>query len=124
MSDSDPLASWRPGPAKDAILAFVRSVTEPGDSFVPPGERIAAFDNDGTSRSISGRGRDGCPLLAGRNSDGDIEMLASARFGLLVHHDDAEREFAYDVGAERALAKAAADGWTVASMRSDFVDVF
>jgi hypothetical protein len=48
MSDSDPLASWRPGPAKDAIAGFVRSVTEPGDSFVPPSERIAAFDNDGT----------------------------------------------------------------------------
>ena len=51
-------------------------------------------------------------------------MLASARFGLLVHHDDAEREFAYDAGAERALAEAATDGWTVASMRSDFADVF
>ena len=48
MSDPDPLSSWRPGPAKDAIVGFVRSVTEPGDPFVPPAERIAAFDNDGT----------------------------------------------------------------------------
>ena len=292
MAEADPLLSWRPGPAKDAIAGFVRSVTEPGDSFVPPSERIAAFDNDGTlwcekplyvqadflfrrwkemaaadpallekqpykavvegdrewlagaldhvpellrgvaeacggittdafetqvrsffdearhptlgvpytqvgyrpmvellrfletngfrSFICTGGGRDfvrvvaeemyaipreqvigsattlslqdgalirgaepeqpiddgpgkpvhiwsrtgRLPLLAGGNSDGDIEMLASARFGLLVHHDDAEREFAYDVGAERALARAATDGWTVASMRSDFADVF
>ena len=46
------------------------------------------------------------PLLAGGNSDGDIAMLETARFGLLVHHDDAEREFAYDDGAENALAAA------------------
>jgi phosphoserine phosphatase len=64
------------------------------------------------------------PLFAGGNSDGDIEMLASARFGLLVHHDDAEREFAYDVLAERALAEAAQRGWTVASMKDDFATVF
>src|SRR3954463_15171035 len=35
-------------PAKAAPTAFVRSVTEPGPSFVPPAERIATFDNDGT----------------------------------------------------------------------------
>jgi phosphoglycolate phosphatase-like HAD superfamily hydrolase len=292
MGDPDPLSSWRPGLAKDALVGFVRSVTAPGDSFVPPSERIAAFDNDGTLwcekplyvqadflfrrwremaaadpellqkqpykavvegdrewlagmldhvpellrgvaeacggittdafeaqvRSFFGEARhptlgvpytqlgyrpmvellrfleangfrsfictgggrdfvrvvaeemyaipreqvigsattlslqDGAlirgadpeqpiddgpgkpvhiwartgrmPLLAGGNSDGDIEMLTSARFALLVHHDDAEREFAYDVGAERALATAAAAGWTVASMKSDFADVF
>jgi len=43
-----PLASWNDGKAKSDILAFVRSVTTPGDGFVPPAERIAAFDNDGT----------------------------------------------------------------------------
>ena len=48
MSVVDPLPSWRPGPAKEAILGFVRSVTEPGDSFVPAPERVATFDNDGT----------------------------------------------------------------------------
>jgi len=42
------LDSWNDGDAKSAILAFVRSVTTPGDSFVPPAERIATFDNDGT----------------------------------------------------------------------------
>lgn len=64
------------------------------------------------------------PLLAGGNSDGDVAMLETARFALLVHHDDAEREFAYDAGAEHALAEAAERGWTVASMRDDFATVF
>jgi phosphoserine phosphatase len=64
------------------------------------------------------------PLLAGGNADGDVAMLETARFALLVHHDDAEREFAYDKGAEKALAAAAARGWTVASMREDFRTVF
>src|SRR3954451_18847037 len=42
------LRSWNDGVAKAAITAFVRSVTEPGASFVPQADRIATFDNDGT----------------------------------------------------------------------------
>lgn len=64
------------------------------------------------------------PLLAAGNSDGDIPMLETARFGLLLHHDDGEREFAYDEGAEHALAAAKARGWTVVSMKEDFKTVF
>jgi phosphoserine phosphatase len=64
------------------------------------------------------------PLLAGGNADGDIEMLDAARFGLLIRHDDAEREFAYEAGAERALGEAAMRGWTVVSMKDDFGRVF
>jgi len=64
------------------------------------------------------------PLFAGGNADGDVAMLESAKFGLLVHHDDAAREFAYDAGAEKALAEAAQRGWTVVSMRDDFATVF
>lgn len=44
----DPLPSWNPGPAKQAILGFVARTTRPGPDFVPPPERIAVFDNDGT----------------------------------------------------------------------------
>ena len=43
---------------------------------------------------------------------------------LLVHHDDADREPAYDAGAEQALAKAAEAGWTVVSVRDDWSTVF
>ena len=46
---SDPLASWTDGPAKSEIIEFVRVVTnETGSGYVPPEDRIATFDNDGT----------------------------------------------------------------------------
>lgn len=71
------------------------------------------------------------PIAAFGNSDGDQQMLewttagSGARFGLLVHHDDAEREWAYDrkskVGKlDKALDEAKAKGWTVVSMKSDW----
>ena len=45
----DPLPSWNDGPAKQAIVDFVKATTETGGtSFVPPEERIATFDQDGT----------------------------------------------------------------------------
>jgi hypothetical protein len=45
----DPLPSWNDGPAKKAIIAFVHDVTREGSlNYVPPAERIATFDNDGT----------------------------------------------------------------------------
>jgi phosphoglycolate phosphatase-like HAD superfamily hydrolase len=49
MSSQEPLPSWNEGPAKRRILQFVASVTDAaGLSYVPPADRIAAFDNDGT----------------------------------------------------------------------------
>ena len=45
----DPLSSWNDGPAKQAIVEFVKATTDPGQpAFVPPEERIATFDQDGT----------------------------------------------------------------------------
>ena len=70
------------------------------------------------------------PLLAGGNSNGDIEMLDCTRhpalptLRLLVLHDDAEREFDYVAGSEKALERAAADGWTVVSVKDDWASVF
>jgi hypothetical protein len=44
-----PLASWNDGPAKRAILDFVRVTTDSSSKdFVPPEERVAEFDQDGT----------------------------------------------------------------------------
>jgi hypothetical protein len=71
------------------------------------------------------------PLAAFGNSDGDFQMLEwttdgeGPRFGLLVHHDDAEREYAYDreshIGQlDRGLDEAPARGWTVVSMKNDW----
>src|SRR5262245_60713942 len=46
---SDPLASWNDGATKDAIVSFVKAVTEAGGKdYVLPSERVATFDNDGT----------------------------------------------------------------------------
>ena len=64
------------------------------------------------------------PVIAGGNSDGDIEMLGVAKFGLLILHDDADREFAYTASAEESLALAEQLGWTVVSMRDDWNRVF
>ena len=66
------------------------------------------------------------PIVAAGNSDGDIHMLKYAGSGLrlLVHHDDAEREYAYDGGSEKALQLAAQDGWLVVSMKHDWKTVF
>jgi hypothetical protein len=49
LAQSHPLASWSDGPAKRAILDFVRVTTDRTSSkFVPPEQRIATFDQDGT----------------------------------------------------------------------------
>jgi phosphoglycolate phosphatase-like HAD superfamily hydrolase len=48
-AQADPLPSWNEGASKTSIVAFVKAVTEAGGKdFVPPAERIAVFDNDGT----------------------------------------------------------------------------
>jgi phosphoglycolate phosphatase-like HAD superfamily hydrolase len=75
------------------------------------------------------------PTAAFGNSDGDLEMLqwttagTGARLALLVHHNDAIREFAYDrtpsIGQlDRALDEANAKGWTVVDMRNDWRRIF
>ncbi len=70
------------------------------------------------------------PIIAGGNSNGDIPMLRYAggkerpALRLLVLHDDEEREFAYTAGAESSLETAAAQGWTVVSIKDDWASVF
>ena len=75
------------------------------------------------------------PIATFGNSDGDQQMLewtaagSGARFALIVHHDDAEREWAYDrksdVGKlDKALDEANAKGWTIVSMKDDWKRVF
>jgi len=70
------------------------------------------------------------PIMAAGNSNGDIHMLKytvghkGLTLGLLVHHDDPEREYAYDEGAEKALQLALKEGWIVVSMRDDWKTVF
>ena len=84
------------------------------------------FLDDGPVKPVRLWGRIGRrPILAAGNSNGDNEMLEFTRgLRLLVLHDDAEREFDYITGAEKALDLAARDGWTVVSMRNDWATVF
>ncbi|NBC15112.1 MAG: haloacid dehalogenase-like hydrolase, partial [Gammaproteobacteria bacterium] len=75
------------------------------------------------------------PILAFGNSDGDYQMLEwtsagpGRRLGLILHHDDAEREYAYDRDShagrlDKALDAAETQGWTVVSMERDWANVF
>ena len=70
------------------------------------------------------------PILSAGNSNGDDEMLmysgrpGAAALRLLVLHDDADREFDYTAGAERALEHADTYGWTVVSIKNDWATVF
>lgn len=215
LARAEPLPSWTDGPTKTAITAFVDDVTTASSpSFVPPAERIAVFDNDGTlwveqpmlelldylradgfkTFIVSGGGiefmrawtervygippeqvigsqiamqyevQDGTPvlirqpevafiddetgkpvgiqrhigrrpILAFGNSDGDYQMLewttagAGKRLGLILHHDDVGREYAYDreshVGRlSKGLADAGSKGWVLVSMKRDWSRIF
>jgi phosphoglycolate phosphatase-like HAD superfamily hydrolase len=108
---------------QDGRLVLIR---QPHVDFVDdgPGKPI------GIARHIGRR-----PIAAFGNSDGDFEMLRyttegpGRRLGLIVHHDDAAREYAYDrlshVGRlDRALDEAPRRGWHLASMRDDWARVF
>lgn len=75
------------------------------------------------------------PIAAFGNSDGDFEMLdwtttgPGLRFGLLVHHTDADREWAYDRSSHigklnKGLNEAASKGWTVVSMKDDWRTIY
>ncbi|MDF2812963.1 MAG: NapD-like protein [Microvirga sp.] len=75
------------------------------------------------------------PIFAAGNSDGDLQMLqwttldAGPRFALIVHHTDAEREYAYDrhsaVGKlDKALDEAPRRGWLVVDMKNDWKAIY
>ena len=75
------------------------------------------------------------PIAAFGNSDGDLQMIQwatageGARFGLLVHHTDGVREWAYDrkshIGQlDKALDEAQEKGWTVVDMKKDWSTIY
>ena len=112
----------RPGEQEGRVVL----TREPQVDFIDdgPGKPVAI------ARHIGRR-----PIAAFGNSDGDFQMLQYAtegpgrRLGMIVHHDDAEREYAYDreshVGQlNRALDEASRRGWQVVSMRDDWSRVF
>ncbi len=75
------------------------------------------------------------PIFAAGNSDGDFQMLEwttsgdGARFGMLIHHTDADREWAYDRSSPvgrlaRGLDEAEERRWTVVDMKRDWKTIF
>ena len=75
------------------------------------------------------------PIAAFGNSDGDLQMLQwttagkGARLGVLVHHTDAEREYAYDRNSsigrlDMALDMAGPQGWMVVDMKNDWKSIY
>jgi len=101
-------------------------VREPKFAFIDdgPGKPVGIY------RAIGRR-----PIAAFGNSDGDLQMLqfteggSGRRLMLIVRHDDAAREFAYDrqshVGRlDKALDEARAKKWVVVSMKSDWKRIF
>jgi len=70
------------------------------------------------------------PILVAGNTDGDLAMMGLAAGGknpflnLLLRHDDAEREFAYEDETEKAIEAARSRAWTIISMKNDFKVVF
>lgn len=114
-------ASYRVGAnGKPAIMK------DPGIAFID--------DKEGKPVAIASRiGRR--PIFAAGNSDGDFQMLEwttagdGPRFGLLVHHTDAEREWAYDRDSHvgklaRGLDEAAERDWLLVDMKSDWRVIF
>jgi phosphoglycolate phosphatase-like HAD superfamily hydrolase len=104
--------------------------------------QIDVFD-DGPAKPVRIWSRTGRrPVIAGGNSYGVVPMLRFARapaapeapgspatpprpaLRLLLLHDDAEREFDYTAGAEQALERGRAQGWTVISIKDDWSTVF
>jgi phosphoserine phosphatase len=94
------------------------------------------FVNDGPGKPVGVNqfiGRR--PIIAVGNSDGDFEMLEytttgeGPRLGIYIHHDDAEREYAYDRDStfgrlDRGLDEAEGRGWLVVSMKGDWDRIF
>ena len=99
-------------------------------------EAEIAFIDDGPGKPVGIQSHIGKkPIAAFGNSDGDIQMIQWARsgpgrrFAAIVHHDDAEREVAYDRESsfgklDKGLDLAADEGWTLISIKDDWKQVF
>ncbi len=95
-------------------------------------EAGVAFVDDGPGKPVGiARHIGQRPVFVAGNSDGDLEMLQwgtagdGPRMGVIVHHTDAEREWAYDRNSDigrldKALDQAPAEGWVVIDMAKDW----
>jgi phosphoglycolate phosphatase-like HAD superfamily hydrolase len=124
-------------PPENVVGSSVKTKFELRDGM-PVLMRLAElnFINDGVGKPVGINQHIGRhPIAAFGNSDGDLPMLqwtmseGGARFALVVHHTDAEREWAYDRESsfgrlDKALVEAEAKGWTVVDMKNDWKTIF
>ncbi len=112
------------GIAKENVIGTAADYTYTDGKIVRAEQALGGLDvGPGKPEHIfASTGR--LPVFAGGNADVDIEMLSAAKFAVLINHDDEEREFAYTSAAEKSLAKAKEQGWTVVSMKNDWNTVF
>jgi phosphoglycolate phosphatase-like HAD superfamily hydrolase len=133
-----PWAEQAYGIPPEQVIGSQQEVTfemKDGKAVMRRGHRWA-FVDDGPGKPVGiYRHLGKRPIAAFGNSDGDLQMLQvtvageGRRLAAIVRHDDAVREFAYDressVGRlDKALDEAAAKGWLVISMKSDWNRVF
>jgi phosphoserine phosphatase len=119
-------------PRDGVIGSAVALAYSPGElGGVITRQAAADYLDDGPEKPVHIWTRTGRrPVLAAGNSNGDIEMLDFTQhrdkpfLRLLVLHDDPDREFDYVSGAEQALERARASGWTVVSIKDDWAEVF
>ncbi len=124
-------------PPEQVVGSSIKSKFEMRDGK-PVLARLAEVDfiDDGPGKPVGINSHIGRrPIAAFGNSDGDLQMLqwtaagTGKRFCLLVHHTDAEREWAYDrespIGKlDKGLDEAKAKGWTVVDMKNDWKRIF
>jgi len=124
-------------PADQVVGSSIRTRFEMRDE-IPTLFRLpeVSFMNDGPGKPVGINEHIGIrPIAAFGNSDGDLEMLQWATLrpgpslGLIVHHTDADREYAYDRKSEfghldKALDAAAINRWTVVDMKNDWKRLF
>jgi hypothetical protein len=118
---------------RERVIGSATALTYTSDEHGGTITHTPALDylDDGPEKPVRIWSRTGRrPLLAAGNSNGDMAMLDFTKHAdrpslpLLVRHDDADREFAYAVGAEDARDRAPGAGWTVVSIRDDWTTVF
>ena len=146
---ADALPLWRDGQAKQAIVRFIEEVTKMGGTaFIPPDERIAVFDNDGTLwveqpmyvqlafaldrikalAPAHPEWRDKQPFKAA--IEGDLKTVAAGgqhallELVMATHAGMTTDAFAQIGRLDKALEEAKVEGWTVVDMKKDWRHIF
>jgi phosphoserine phosphatase len=116
-------------PPERVIGSSVALAYDPERHTIVHEARLELLD-DGPEKAVRVWSRLGRrPILACGNSNGDIEMLdfasqSTPSLELLILHDDAMHEYSYIAGAEKAIAHAAREGWSIVSIKNDWQTVF